>query len=325
MSMAIHPSKVITSRLERVPLIKQLTQMYELAYTELWTMSWDGKTLIHDSEACSIGKAFANLADFHRVSRRFTFRQGCGLPGRVWDSKVLEVQRSVQMMTEIQFHRKKAAAKAKLNGVLGVPVFGSMRQLLGVLVSFQHKCLESNASSLFNGMEAVAHAISPGLEFEGVDCDLVSSNHLSETGENDSPEQHTHQSSSSRPPAQVGLCSLNAVSAGRPEQSHAPTQQQLQVANSLLALMPQKRSKELSGGISEPQQVPTNSHVPDKSGDAESEARDGDDRNSTSYMFTEYTTKNTSQGVVLQTSNTSEQATNQIDEANMVLAACLGI
>merc|ERR1711988_27071 len=48
MKLAIHPSKVITSRLERVPLIKQLTQMYDMAYTELWTISWDGNTLIHD-------------------------------------------------------------------------------------------------------------------------------------------------------------------------------------------------------------------------------------------------------------------------------------
>jgi PAS domain S-box-containing protein len=75
------------------------------------------------------------LKCFIELSKQFTFPQGVGLPGRVWQLMQLEWQNDVASLSEEIYLRAKPSKDAGLKAALGVPII-SNGQVLTVLVFY---------------------------------------------------------------------------------------------------------------------------------------------------------------------------------------------
>lgn len=296
-------SMVTSSRLGRNSLIQQFTSMYGMTYTELWTRSWNGLHLLHDSESCVIGsyvtgEDLIELKHFHQVSRRFTFTKGEGIVGRAWNSKAPEVERNVQIVSDQSCPRKQAALKASLKGVIAVPVYSTRQQLLGVLASYQYNPLGNNVSGIVAGIQAVAQEISPGLEFEGVSSNMQ----VMEYDDENVQEQDTSTYVANTEQQNSQLPVVDTPSAAV----------RLGMANALLSMLPHDKPDESQKKVIE---APPGIIVDPQATLA---------REQNGNLFTEYTPRSTSKGVILQSSSTCERATWQMEEADMVLAMAAG-
>lgn len=98
-------------------VIKRMCQVTDWIYGEAWVPSSDGKVMERSPAWYSSVK---ELNRFSKLSERFTFAPGEGLPGRVWqDKKPIWIK---DIASEKCFARTGIAAEAGLKSCLAVPV-----------------------------------------------------------------------------------------------------------------------------------------------------------------------------------------------------------
>jgi diguanylate cyclase (GGDEF)-like protein/PAS domain S-box-containing protein len=102
----------------------------KLAYATAWYRGHKNASATpHDPQM------WENLANFHRISNKFCFLPGQGLPGRVWVSQQPEWIRNVSAASPQVFHRQAIAWKCDFKASFGVPVLEN-GQVLAILVFF---------------------------------------------------------------------------------------------------------------------------------------------------------------------------------------------
>ncbi len=133
----------------------------------LWLLDEEAKLLrsggIWQAEATSATDVVATdvvaadvvAAEFAKVSREMTFSLGAGLPGRVWETgKPIWIS---NIVTDANFPRAAAAAKAGLHAALSFPVC-SRAEVTGVLEFFSEEVREPD-EDLLHMMEALGRQI----------------------------------------------------------------------------------------------------------------------------------------------------------------------
>ena len=103
---------------------------------EAWVPNHDETTLEYCLGYCDdSGEYNERLRHFIELSKQFTFPQGVGLPGRVWQSKHPEWRHDISGLSEEIYLRAKPSKEAGLKAALGVPII-SNGQVLIVLVFY---------------------------------------------------------------------------------------------------------------------------------------------------------------------------------------------
>jgi hypothetical protein len=102
------------------------------------------------------------LSHFQEASKSITFAQGLGIPGRVWDCKLMEVQYNVQELDKQVFLRREQAVVSGLYAALGVPVLSRLGEVLGVITGFLGVPLNVHDHAL---MKATMHNDAPMLHY----------------------------------------------------------------------------------------------------------------------------------------------------------------
>ena len=109
-------------------------------FGEAWIPNHD-HTVLECSPAwyCSTDR----LDEFRRLSQRFCFLPGQGLPGRIWVSKRPEWHRDVSVEPETIYYRSQIAMKCGIKAALGVPVIAN-NNVLAVLVFYKFESDEED-------------------------------------------------------------------------------------------------------------------------------------------------------------------------------------
>ncbi len=88
-------------------------------YGDAWFPSKDGSVL--ECSPAWYGSCMS-LEKFRKLSERFTFPPGTGLPGRVWDSKKVEWVQDLSICSVTNYPRDQIAKEAGLKACMGVPI-----------------------------------------------------------------------------------------------------------------------------------------------------------------------------------------------------------
>jgi PAS domain S-box-containing protein len=118
-----------------------------------------------------------DITEFEEASKKLNFKQGEGLPGRVWQGgKVVWI---ADVTKDADFQRKPAALKSALQGALGIPVLVG-DEVLGVIEFFSHELAKPDAE-LLDMMAATSSQISQFMERKRSDVALKHERYLLKT------------------------------------------------------------------------------------------------------------------------------------------------
>ncbi|WP_193199879.1 EAL domain-containing protein [Nostoc sp. MG11] len=129
-------------------------------YGEAWVPDLNA-AILHCSPAWYGDRSSPELDQFRKVSERFTFGIGLGLPGRVWASKQLEWCEDVSK-SETIFLRHEIALASGIKAGLGIPLIAN-DQLLAVLVFFKFESWQDDPY-LIPSITAIAAQLSSVLQ-----------------------------------------------------------------------------------------------------------------------------------------------------------------
>ncbi|SNQ59325.1 PAS domain S-box protein [Candidatus Methanoperedens nitratireducens] len=128
MTRAINEVQDFHSAMEVV--LRKVCEATGWDYGDAWFRSKDGTVL--ECSPAWYGSSMS-LEGFRKLSERFTFPPGTGLPGRVWASKKAEWIQDISTCSDTIYPRARIARDAGLKACVGIPIIVN-DQVLAVLV-----------------------------------------------------------------------------------------------------------------------------------------------------------------------------------------------
>jgi PAS domain S-box-containing protein len=166
LTRAISESEDLQAALEIA--LKKVCEATGWDYGEAWIPGMDGPVLELSPVWHSNNK---NLEKFRKLSEKFTFPPGIGLPGRIWLSKQHEWIPDVSLSPNTIYPRVQIAMDAGLRASLGVPII-SREHVLAVLVFFMLESHEKD-KQLVDIVSAVAAQLGTIIQRKQVEEDLL--------------------------------------------------------------------------------------------------------------------------------------------------------
>src|SRR3989304_10026975 len=156
--------------------LKKVCEATGWDYGEVWIPNVDG-TILELSPVWY--SSSGSLDNFRRLSEKFTFQHGIGLPGRIWLSKLPEWIPDVSLSPNTIYPRVQMAREAGLRASLGVPII-SKEQILAVLLFFMLESREKD-KQLVDIVSAVASQLGSVIQHKPADVDLLKEKNFSDT------------------------------------------------------------------------------------------------------------------------------------------------
>lgn len=165
LTQAINESKDLNSAMEIA--LKKVCEATGWNYGEAWIPIQDGQAHVHSPVWYSSDD---RLLNFRKISEKYVFYPGTGLPGRVWLSKQPEWIPDVAAVSETVFPRVNAARELGIKAGLGVPIIvGNI--VVAVLVFLMFRSQEKDAQ-MVGIVTAVAAQLSSVVRRKRVDDQL---------------------------------------------------------------------------------------------------------------------------------------------------------
>ena len=114
---------------------------------EAWLPNRDGTLLENSGVSYYIKRDDNHLKEFDEASQDFTFKEGVGLPGRVWVSKKVEWQTNISTLSAEKYLRSQHAINANLKAALGIPVLDK-NHVIAVLVFYMDKSRQEDQNMI---------------------------------------------------------------------------------------------------------------------------------------------------------------------------------
>ncbi|MDO8726587.1 MAG: PAS domain S-box protein [Candidatus Methanoperedens sp.] len=162
--------------------LKKVCEATGWDYGEAWIPNVDGTVLELSPVWYS---SSGSLDNFRRVSEKFTFQNGIGLPGRIWLSKLPEWIPDVSLSPNTIYPRVQMAREAGLKASLGVPIIAK-EQILAVLLFFMLESREKD-KQLVDIVSAVASQLGSVIQHKQADEDIRKEKNFSDTAINSLP------------------------------------------------------------------------------------------------------------------------------------------
>ncbi len=162
--------------------LKKVCEATGWDYGEAWIPNVDGTVLELSPVWYS---SSGSLDNFRRLSEKFTFQHGIGLPGRIWLSKLPEWIPDVSLSPNTIYPRVKMAMEAGLKASLGVPIIVK-EQILAVLLFFMLESREKD-KQLVDIVSAVASQLGSVIQRKQADEDIRKEKNFSNTTINSLP------------------------------------------------------------------------------------------------------------------------------------------
>ena len=162
--------------------LKKVCEATGWDYGEAWIPNVDGTVLELSPVWYS---SSGSLDNFRRVSEKFTFQNGIGLPGRIWLSKLPEWIPDVSLSPNTIYPRVQMAREAGLKASLGVPIIAK-EQILAVLLFFMLESREKD-KQLVDIVSAVASQLGSVIQRKQADEDIRKEKNFSDTAINSMP------------------------------------------------------------------------------------------------------------------------------------------
>ncbi|MEH2031570.1 MAG: GAF domain-containing protein [Nostoc sp.] len=112
------------------------------------------------------------MQEFDILSRQTTFRQGIGLPGRVWAS--VEPVWIADVVKDQNFIRSQIAVQAELHGAFGFPI-RSDKKIIGVITCFSHEIQQADPN-LAKVMNSIGEQVGQFIERKQAEEELQRQN-----------------------------------------------------------------------------------------------------------------------------------------------------
>lgn len=123
-------------------IIEIICHEFNWAYGEMWLVNGKNSELELNNFAGILDDRFD---EFGKITQKYTFARGSGLPGQVWETEQPVWYEDVVKSTF--YNRREAAVQAGLHAAVGLPIF-SGQALVGVLVFFATVARERDDSRL---------------------------------------------------------------------------------------------------------------------------------------------------------------------------------
>ncbi len=162
--------------------LKKVCEATGWDYGEAWIPNADGTVLELSPVWYS---SSGSLDNFRRLSEKFAFQHGIGLPGRIWLSKLPEWIPDVSLSPNTIYPRVKMAMEAGLKASLGVPIIVK-EQILAVLLFFMLESREKD-KQLVDIVSAVASQLGSVIQRKQADEDIRKEKNFSNTTINSLP------------------------------------------------------------------------------------------------------------------------------------------
>ena len=162
--------------------LKKVCEATGWDYGEVWIPNVDG-TILELSPVWY--SSSGSLDNFRRLSEKFTFQHGIGLPGRIWLSKLPEWIPDVSLSPNTIYPRVQMAREAGLKASLGVPIIAK-EQILAVLLFFMLESREKD-KQLVDIVSAVASQLGSVIQRKQADEDIRKEKNFSDTAINSLP------------------------------------------------------------------------------------------------------------------------------------------
>lgn len=137
LSLAVSEAEDLKSAINTA--LRNICEVTEWRFGEAWVPNHDRTALEFVNVLDRWGEDIDKFIEF---SKRFTFRPGKGLPGRVWATKKPEWVRDVSVNGEI-YLRTNAALKTELRSGFGIPIIAGS-EVIAVIVFYMHEAREKD-------------------------------------------------------------------------------------------------------------------------------------------------------------------------------------